>query len=187
MCGRYVIGKKTNSKFPQINENNYNVCPGSSVPIITSDENSIIRKKWSFTPVWSKKDFNIINCRYETMNEKPSFRKVKRCAFVADGWYEWKKTGTTKTPYYFCSKNFEAIFFAGVYNENGCCIVTKEANNKIKDFHHRQPVILEQKDILDWIEESYFENKVNSLDIYQVSTQVNNPSNNVVENIEKIQ
>ena len=58
---------------------------------------------------------------------------------------------------------------------------------KIKDFHHRQPVILEQKDISDWIEESYFENKINSLDIYQVSTQVNNPSNNLVENIEKIQ
>ena len=38
------------------------------------------------------------------------------------------------------------MFFAGVYNENGCCIVTIEANNKIKDFHHRQPVILD-KDI----------------------------------------
>ena len=37
MCGRYVFAKKTTSKFPQINENNYNVCPGSSVPIITSD------------------------------------------------------------------------------------------------------------------------------------------------------
>ena len=37
MCGRYVIAKITNSKFLEINENNYNVCPGSSVPIITSD------------------------------------------------------------------------------------------------------------------------------------------------------
>ena len=55
MCGRYVIAKKTNSKFPQINENNYNVCPGSSVPIITSDANSIIRKKWFFTPRLVKK------------------------------------------------------------------------------------------------------------------------------------
>ena len=24
MCGRYVIAKKTHSKFPEINENNYN-------------------------------------------------------------------------------------------------------------------------------------------------------------------
>ena len=55
MCGRYVIAKKTNSKFPQINENNYNVCPGSSVPIITSDANSIIRKKWFFSRLVKKR------------------------------------------------------------------------------------------------------------------------------------
>ena len=67
------------------------------------------------------------------MNEKPSFRKVKDVHLLQmDGTNG--KTGTTKTPYYFCSKNFEAMFFAGVYNENGCCIVTKEANNKIKIF-----------------------------------------------------
>jgi putative SOS response-associated peptidase YedK len=187
MCGRYVIAKKTNNKFPQIKEKNYNVCPGSYVPIIVSDPNSIIKKKWSFTPIWSQKNLNIINCRYETMNEKPSFRMVKRCVFVADGWYEWKKTGNSKTPYYFCSTNLAAMFFAGIYNENGCCIVTKEANNEIKNFHHRQPVILDQKEILSWIEESVFQNIINSLDIYQVGTQVNNPSNNVVENIDKIQ
>ena len=67
------------------------------------------------------------------MNEKPSFRKVKRCAFVADGWYEWKNRNY-KNSILFLSKNTEAMFFAGVYNENGCCIVTKEANNEIKIF-----------------------------------------------------
>ena len=40
------------------------------------------------------------------------------------------KTGTTKTPYYFCSKNIEAMFFAGVYNENDVVLSLKRQIKK---------------------------------------------------------
>ena len=45
----------------------------------------------------------MINARAETVAEKPSFRKAfrnHRCLVLADGFYEWQKTGNGKQPYY---------------------------------------------------------------------------------------
>lgn len=49
----------------------------------------------------------MINARGETVAEKPSFRKAfkQQCWLViADGFYEWKREGKAKQPYYIRSK-----------------------------------------------------------------------------------
>ena len=34
-------------------------------------------------------------------NEKPSFKTAERCLIPFNGWYEWKRSGNQKTPYFF--------------------------------------------------------------------------------------
>jgi putative SOS response-associated peptidase YedK len=42
--------------------------------------------------------------RAETLTEKPSFRKAfkkQRCRIIADGFYEWAKSGKKSLPHYY--------------------------------------------------------------------------------------
>ena len=68
--------------------------------------------KWSYSPLW-KQDMNLINCRSETMNEKPSFKNAKRCIIFNNGWYEWQRKIIKKS----LLSLFQTNYFAGLYNE----------------------------------------------------------------------
>ena len=85
MCGRFVI--YTKGAFGLNYEISYNVVPSQFVPIKTKDNSKLV--KWSYAPLW-KKDMNLINCRSETINNKPSFKNAKRCIIFHNGWYEWQ-------------------------------------------------------------------------------------------------
>jgi putative SOS response-associated peptidase YedK len=65
--------------------------------------------KWGLVPGWHNgdpKSFPALlnNCRYEGMFDKPSYRIAinnrQRCVILADGFYEWKRNGKSKQPYY---------------------------------------------------------------------------------------
>jgi putative SOS response-associated peptidase YedK len=61
----------------------------------------------------------MINARAETAFEKPAFRdplKFRRCLIPADGFYEWKKSGSSKQPYCFEVKDGELFAFAGLWD-----------------------------------------------------------------------
>ncbi len=72
MCGRFVI---TGDPFGIGFKDNFNITPGTKIPIKTLDSDGEL-KTWSYSPLW-KTDMNLINCRYETMNLKPSFKEAK--------------------------------------------------------------------------------------------------------------
>jgi putative SOS response-associated peptidase YedK len=58
-----------------------------------------------------------MNARAETLEEKPSFSeafRLRRCLIPADGFYEWKRTGREKRPYYIQSIEEGAVMFAGI-------------------------------------------------------------------------
>ena len=57
-----------------------------------------------------------------------------------DGFYEWKREGTIKTPYYFSREDKKTMYVAAIYNNNEFCLITEEAEENIKQIHHRQPV-----------------------------------------------
>jgi putative SOS response-associated peptidase YedK len=67
----------------------------------------IARMGWGLVPHWAKDasgSVRTINARSETAATKPAFRdplKFRRCLIPADGFYEWKRTGTVKQPYCF--------------------------------------------------------------------------------------
>ena len=132
MCGRYTLysTKILEEKFNHYFFKNYNISPGAQVFLL--DENfKIIKRKWGIKPFWNN-NIQLINARYESYSYKNTFRELKRCAFFTDGFYEWKKDGKNKIPFYhFIKEGF--FFFAGLYNEIECCILTQ--NNKIKNYN----------------------------------------------------
>jgi SOS response associated peptidase (SRAP) len=52
------------------------------------------------------------DCRYEACVRDPF--KIRRCLIPADGFYEWKRNGSSKQPYCFEVNNGELFAFAGL-------------------------------------------------------------------------
>ena len=206
MCGRYIVinpVSKTKGLVKsaiQVDDNeNYNAHPYQQLPIIKKYTNgyTLEKLKWGIIPPWSqKKDFKpLINSRLETIDEKISFKKLiklKRCIVVADGFYEWERAEKEKKPYLFKREDKKTIFFAAIYDEKGFSLITEQASENILQIHHRQPVILNQKDIKSYLDlqldgSSFLkETKKPRLQFYQVSKDVNKPTNNSISLIQPV-
>lgn len=193
MCGRYTIFATLNeirNKFSLLNNINfpasYNAAPSQSLPIVVN--NQIKLSTWGLRPAWAKsKDMRPqINARSETASEKPFFRdafKSHRCLVPANGFFEWGKIKGGKQPWYFSDDN-KLLAFAGLYNEDGFCVLTKPAIAPVKDVHGRMPVILSPEHYTEWLNSDV--NSANALlqsanytlDANVVSDRVNTPANN---------
>ena len=189
------------------NEPDYNITPGDSILAVVA-ENDPTRLlswfHWGLIPFWSKgpdNRFSMINARHESLQQKPAFRtpfKRRRCIIVADGFYEWKQTENGKQPYYIKFTSNEPMALAGLWDhweskETGesiysTSIITTSANKIIKPVHERMPAILSTEAFTFWLDPmnedtDKLEECLNSasselLDVYPVSTRVNNPVNN---------
>lgn len=199
MCGRYVITKpvtktidlvKTNIKVE--NKDNYNAHPAQKLPVIKSYTNgrTLENYDWGLIPSWAKnkKDFRpLINARLETLMEKVSFKKLiqtSRCLVIADGYYEWKRENKEKIPHYFTKADSGLMFFAGIYQNNEFCIITREASDIVKDIHHREPLIINEEQISNYLNikkegmDVLRSIKPPKLKFHEISKDVNKPVNN---------
>ena len=190
MCGRYVLYSKEKFKKKyniNINEN-YNISPNQKVFVIDQTRN-VVKLKWGIKPEW--KNSLIINARSETIGIKKSFASLKRCVFISDGYYEWKRSGKFKTPYYHYVQN-RFLYFAGLYNNIGCVVVTMDSFQYLSKVHRRQPLFLKENQIDSWIKNDkrniIFDELVN---FHQVSTEVNktwcNSNDLIIEVEDKVQ
>ena len=206
MCGRYVVNNPVSKTSKLIKSaiqvediENYNAHPYQKLPVIKKykNGNTLENLKWGLIPSWAKnKDFKaLINARLETIDEKVSFKKLiklNRCVVVADGFYEWKRNEKEKIPHYFLRKDKKTIFFAGIYENDEFCLITEEAKENVKEIHHRQPVIINETDINRYLnlelQGSTFlkECKKTDLTFYEVSKDVNKPTNNSASLIQAI-
>ena len=187
MCGRYTLknNKAVKAKYNIDVIPSYNIAPSQKILIFNGDSLEYIR--WSFSPKWAKIPMNLTNARKESLNIKPSFKNCKRCVIIADGWFEWQRIRDNKIPFYHYL-NYGIFYMAGIYNDNGCAIVTKKASQNIQHIHHRQPFLLSDLSILDWIKLNELINSCVSKKIqyHPVSKFVNLPSNNNIKCIENI-
>ncbi len=192
---------------------NYNVTPSTIIPIVRSVEHQHIfsRVHWGLIPSWvkhTKSTYKMINARAESIREKPAFRKAfarQRCLVITNGFYEWKRQRGRKTtqPYMILAKHQKVFAFAGIWElwtdpNDGAqlyssAIVTTVANRKMSQIHERMPVILAQHQYRDWLSgsadvahELLKPCPENWLDMYPVTTYVNNPRNNDVNCINPI-
>ena len=154
MCGRYTLAASQHPELQKLGlalPDRYNIAPQSEVLVqLGSGATQFLR--WDFSPPWANTGMHITNARAETLLEKPAFREVRRCAFVADGWYEWQRERGHKIPWYHHCEG-ALLHFAGVYlPDRGCAIVTIEAQPDISHVHHRQPLLLESETLGSWFE-----------------------------------
>ena len=205
MCGRYVITNPV-SKTKKIVKSaikvddieNYNAHPYQNLPVIKkyTNGNTLENLKWGMVPAWSKKkEFRpLINARLETIDEKISFKKLiklTRCIAVADGFYEWKREDKNKVPHYFLREDKKIMYIAAIYENNQFCLITEEATRNVIDIHKRQPVILNENDVNRYLnlelDGSSFlkECKKPKLNFYEISKDVNKPTNNSISLIQK--
>jgi len=96
--------------------------------------------------------------------EKPAFRaemRRRRCLIVADGFYEWQRSGRKKQPYFIHLRGDRPFAFAGVWEAwegpdhsmlETCTILTTAANDVVRPIHDRMPVILDASDYAAWLD-----------------------------------
>jgi putative SOS response-associated peptidase YedK len=206
MCGRYVVTNpvlKTErivkSAIQVEDIQNYNAHPYQKLPVIKkyTNGNTLENLTWGIIPSWSKKkDFKpLTNARLETIDEKISFKKlirVSRCIAIADGFYEWKREEKNKIPFYFQREDKKLMYFAAIFENNQFCLITESASANVDEIHHRQPVILNENDVSRYLNlelsGSNFLNecKKPNLNYYEISKEVNKPTNNSISLIQKI-
>ncbi len=214
MCGRYTrkenfarLAKELGlQNFPSLDPD-YNIAPSQMVACIRTNPSTQLVEylplKWGLVPSWAKDPkigYNMINARAETVAEKPSFRKAfarQRCLVLADGFYEWKREGKAKQPYYIHFQDNRPFAFAGLWERWGkgesetletCAMITTGPNALMKPIHDRMPVILDSQSYRLWLDSTTQDSRVLSsllvpcpdeeMESYPVSTQVNNPRNN---------
>ncbi|CAK7349436.1 unnamed protein product [Dovyalis caffra] len=106
----------------------YNVSPGSNLPVVRpengGDGYAIHCMQWGLIPSFTKKTekpdfYRMFNARSEAVKEKASFRRLlpkSRCLVTVEGFYEWKKDGSKKQPYYIHFKDGRPLVFAALYD-----------------------------------------------------------------------
>ncbi len=176
MCGRYVVGALSEGAQRRFSleealdlDPRYNAAPTQTLPVIVRQSpNRLALMRWGLVPSWAK-DVSIgskmINARVETVAEKPVYGRLlrrQRCLVPAVGFYEWKREGGGRTPFYFRLGDESLFAFAGLLdvwtNPEGrgevhsYTIITCPANAVVGPVHDRMPVMLEREAEGAWLD-----------------------------------
>ena len=178
MCGRYTLSvsnKPDVAKLGLQNADRFNIAPQSQV-LIRTDASDHASAHWGIPLGGSGTSRFVTNARFETLDAKPLFRDLARCALLADGWYEWQRIGSRKQPWYH-HRGGDLFYMAGVYQPGiGCAVVTQGATEPLAKVHHRQPVLLDEQCLDAWLNgtQSFEELPTLEITFHPVSTRVGN-------------
>ena len=214
MCGRYRLSRRKqlveeyfdSTPWEEDWNPRFNIAPTQPVPVIRQHPKEAVRQlsvmKWGLIPHWAKDPsiaMSTINAKSETAATKPTFRdplKFRRCLIPADGFYEWKKTGTAKQPFCFEVNDGELFAFAGLWDGwkdasgnwiKTCSILTTTPNTLTATVHDRMPVILDPESYDLWLDpgmqnvaaisELLKPYDASQMQLYPVSSRVNHVAN----------
>ena len=146
----------------------YNGCPTQDFAAVrrAGEEPAVTKLRWGLVPRWAKESkigARMINARSETVHEKPAFRSAfrrRRCVIPVNGWFEWRREGGARQPYRIRPGDAEVFSLAGLWErwEKGeepletFTILTTAASPALADIHHRQPVIVEDGAVDEWLD-----------------------------------
>jgi len=182
MCGRYKLATPAEilrDVFGFIERPNlparYNIAPTQEAPVVRQrrqpkGERTVQNLRWGLIPSWAKDAkiaSSLINARAESLASRPAFAKAlrqRRCAVLADGFYDWPPEGESRQPYLVTRRDGAPFAFAGLWDrwierQDGAAtpidtftIVTTAANDLLRQLHPRMPVILTGAELDAWLE-----------------------------------
>ena len=215
MCGRFTLRAPASivaEQFAVLDadplEPRFNIAPTQTVvavrrePERDASSRRLVLLKWGLVPSWAKDPKignSLINARAESVADKPAFRAAfrrRRCLIVADGFYEWQRTGGKKQPYFIRLVDDRPFAFAGLWEAwegpdhtslESCTLITTEANALMEPIHNRMPVILAPNDYDRWLDPAIQQPEhlqtllrpypSDAMLAYPVSSHVNSPRN----------
>lgn len=144
-----------------------------------------------------------LNAHSGRIHETRSYKKPilsQRCVLVVDGFFDNQDVNGKKFPYYIYPTNGKVFYMGCIYNSwtdkdtgeirDTFSIVTTDANKlmaKIHNLKKRMPLILDYKDVADWIDPDTPIGRINSLmipfadeemDAHSISKNVNKSTEN---------
>lgn len=241
VCGRYAVKKDPAtlaSEFdavdtvgPDAGRPDFNVAPTRQVFTVVDrhprddegnqdtsvTERSLRQMKWGLVPHWAKDPSvgnRMINTRADSAAEKPAFRnslKRRRCLIPADGWYEWKRDGKLKQPFFMTMPDGSSLAMAGLWatwrpkdaaEEDPeplvtCSIITTDAIGQLAEVHDRMPLLLAPEHWRRWLDPDNEDvadllvppplDLVDAIELRPVSDQVNNVRNNGPQLMDRVE
>jgi len=222
MCGRFTLRAPASQIAEQFSlfdapelRPRYNIAPTQPVPVVRLQPDGegndkpdgerrreLVHLHWGLIPHWADDPSignRMINARSETVAQKPAYKAAfrrRRCLVLADGFYEWRKTGRAKQPYFIHLADDRPFAFAGLWESwegadhsyiESCTLLTGEPNEVVRPIHDRMPVILAPDAYARWLDVSIQDPRqlepllapypAAEMRARQVSRHVNNPRN----------
>ncbi|MFI7675322.1 SOS response-associated peptidase [Actinophytocola sp. NPDC049390] len=238
MCGRYAAAKDPATLAAEFDAldateehapaKDYNVAPTKDVVAVVqrhprdeegnADPSTTVRSlrvmRWGLIPAWAKDrsiGSRMINARAEKAATTSAFRTSvakRRCLVPADGWYEWRRDGKVKQPFFMTRPDGHSIAMAGLWTvwrdpsvEDAppvvsAAVLTTDAIGPLADIHDRMPLLMtpdqwaawldpDAEDVADLLATPPSLDLVESLELRPVSTKVNSVRNNGPELLER--
>jgi putative SOS response-associated peptidase YedK len=171
VCGRFTLttpGEALAEAFgldevPEL-EARYNIAPTQAVLAVRRRSGGpgreAVRLDWGLSRPGERTERPMINARSETAARLPSFRdafRSRRCLIPADGFYEWRREGRRRQPYYVRRQDGAPLAFAGLWEPGRqgpgrCTILTTQPNELLLAIHDRMPAILAPADHDRWLD-----------------------------------
>jgi putative SOS response-associated peptidase YedK len=178
MCARYTMAKVSPDVLAEefdvrevpVLEPQFNIAPTeeSAIVVSTTEGSRRLRvARFGLVPHWAKdarEGTRYLNARAETIAESRIYRGALqryRCLVVADGFYEWRREGKLRIPYWFHLASAPVFAFAGLWSTwrdseghriVSFTIVTRPAEGIVSELHDRMPVILAPDAYAAWLD-----------------------------------
>jgi len=221
MCGRFTLRAPASLVAEQFAlfemapfAPRFNIAPSQPVAVVRllpdEPERQLAWLRWGLIPSWATDPAignRMINARAETVAEKPAFRAAlrrRRCLVIADGFYEWQKTGGKKQPHFIHMRDDRPFAFAGLWESwegadhsvvESCTLLTTEPNQLLAPIHNRMPVILAPERYHQWLDPGVGDPDrlrpllapypADRMGAYPITTYVNSPANDGPRCIER--
>ncbi len=224
MCGRFTlrhseteVSEAFDALAPGLGlDVRYNIAPTQEIAIVRRREESgagppreLARARWGLLPGWVDDPDHfptLINARAESAPTKPSFRDAfrrRRCLVPADGFYEWRKTGSGKQPYLIHRKDGGLFAFAGLWERwerggrriDSATILTTTPGDLLERLHDRMPAILPRDRWATWLDSELpaadagrlLGPHEEDLEAFPVSRRVNSPAHDDAACVEPVE
>lgn len=166
MCGRFYVDDETAGVLEKIAREvdlrlgrmrTGDIYPSQKAGVLAAKtaERELDEIRWGF--LREQRKGLLINARAETVLQRSMFCESvqhRRCVIPARHFYEWDAEKNKVT---FFREDGAVLYLAGFYNRfaDGLrfIILTTKANASVSPVHDRMPLILEKRELADWIYE----------------------------------